>query len=474
MKGFTLILSAFCIGLIASSIIPSAHDAAVFGRAFTTAFFKQFTGKDYSLGSDCLGSDFEDNYTRLISAINKENALLTIAVLSDIADDIKENCPITEITEVVKSIETAVQAADFQTKIAAHATDLVKVLKEAINQESLDPILEGKEVAEVAQIVIESGNAVFKFLENVSIVGLKSIIPPAHDAAVFGRSFVSSFFKQYTGKDYSLDADCLGSNFEDKYTRLIAAINKEDALLTIALISDIADDVKAHCPITDITAVVTSIEAAVNSADFATKIVAHATDLIKVLKEAINQETIDPVAQGREVAQISQIVVSAGNFSKKTYGSLKFLQNNNKLTDESAADFLDGLLEGVSSVPVAQNKCKVEAEGVEPQLIQAIQDLVNAVKTGKGFVEAVQEFLSILNEIKAIPADCHFQDLYNDLVALGTTTGILKAVTRVATHAIAFVEDITGFTSNLKSGHFHDSGVAFGKILTLVLNFTTQ
>jgi hypothetical protein len=290
-----------------------------------------------------------------------------------------------------------------------------------------------------------------------------------------GRDFITGFFKAFTGQDYSLKPECFGDEFKDNFNRLLSAINKENALLALAIASDMKDEAAEHCKDEFVQAgkIFEDIKK-IDPNKLIEILTSHSVDLIRILKELLNQTSLEASTIGAEFAKIIKVVVYSQSHNQKFLTFLEIPQLGFSESSETASDFVEGLFEGVSSVPYEQNKCKVDVKNFEPELVAAFEKFLEAIRTGKGISDEIKALITLFTELQGLDSNCHFKTLIADIASLGTDFGIIKMLTRVGLHITTFVQDVTSLFKNFIAGYLHQSGLAFGKLVQLTLNFSTQ
>jgi len=110
---------------------------------------------------------------------------------------------------------------------------------------------------------------------------------------------------------------------------------------------------------------------------------------------------------------------------------------------------------------------------VKTEIVEAFSALITAIKTRTNIMDAIIKVYELTATLKGIDANCHFTTLSVDLAALSTNIGIAKLVYRVATNIGGVTSSIKAIFSNYKSGDFRASGVSFGTLVKLTLNYST-
>jgi hypothetical protein len=286
------------------------------------------------------------------------------------------------------------------------------------------------------------------------------------------RDFIEGLMKAVKGKDYKLDDGCLAVEFSNDFESFLDAIEKENVMLSGALAGKIWTDYNEKCPSNDLKKLSSDSDAFINDKDMMNKLVKHSTDIVHILKEAKDTEPKDPKIMGGHLGKLLNLVLYD---TPKENVVLNFLQEiePSQLTEESIELFVNGFFEGVSSVPIEQNKCSVDITSVKSEIILAFSDIISAIKSKKDIVKAILEFYSLSLKLGGLDSNCHFSQLSSDIAALGTKIGISKLVMRLSLHLVSFLEYAKGTYSNLESKEYKESGKNFGELTKLALNYST-
>jgi hypothetical protein len=322
-------------------------------------------------------------------------------------------------------------------------------------------------------------------MRSLTLICLISILSLSIQASVVGQSardFLTGVFTTIKGIDFKLNDQCFGSDFEEDYTRLIAAINKENAILAGAIGQKIAQDAAENCPTNEIKQVVSDVEALVKSGKIQDNVLSHTKDIIHTFKEEISQPQITPTNLGQTLGSLVNTIVYS-----RSHNLLSFLEDLGpdtfaldlyekilNLSSKAIGDFVDGFFEGVSSVPYAENKCKTDITADKSEIIDAFSHLIEAIKTRKNVMDALKGLYDLALSLKSLSANCHFAELSVDIAALSSYVGISKLVYRVTTNLPSLIGYVKDAYSGFSSGDLRKAGVGFGAITRVSLNYSTQ
>ena len=298
-----------------------------------------------------------------------------------------------------------------------------------------------------------------------------------------GKDFVSGFLTVIKGTDFKLDDQCFGEDFEIDFKKLIYAINQENSLLVIAIFGKIVNEVNEKCNKNDFIQIYNDTKKMIeNKPELANRLIRHTHDFIVTFKSEIieiNKNQFNAKNLGGMFGElINTLVYEKVKPSKdiKTNTALNFLSEYeypNTFSEEAVEEFVNGFFEGVSSVPIDQNKCSTDIVTVKSGIVKVFTDLFVALKTRTGIVEAIQEVIALTVHLKNLDLNCKFTDLSNDLISLSTKAGITKLALRITTHLPSVLGDVKGTVTNFELKEFRKAGVNFGALTKVTLKYST-
>ena len=288
-----------------------------------------------------------------------------------------------------------------------------------------------------------------------------------------GRDFLEGLLVAIKGKDYRLSDQCLGREFSSDVEKLLDSIEKENVLLTGVLAGKIYTDFTEKCPSADLKKLMKDSQAFLNDQEMMNKLVQHSADIVHELREVIDVHPEKASSYGEAFGKLLQTVLYSNDHQNGKV--LNFLQEEEAVSfsEESIEEFVNGFFEGVSSVPYEQNKCVQDVTTVKKDIVLAFSDLITAIRMRKDIVKAFLEFYSLTLQLKGLNANCHFTILSEDIVALSTKIGMAKVAMRVSIHMISFLEYMKGTFTNFEVKEFRKSGLNFGELTKLTLNYST-
>jgi len=280
---------------------------------------------------------------------------------------------------------------------------------------------------------------------------------------------VISFFDEVKGGDYKLDDKCLGADFDANVQKLIDAVNNTNTMLALAYGKQIYDDINASCPVNDVKQI--AEDAQKDSVPM--NVMANANAIMKLLKEELNETTRDANNVGHFLGKLVNLVV----YGKKTdQRFLEIVEDVEFLAtpQEDISAVVKGIFDGFSAVPVAQNRCSKDITGFNDQINKVVADLINAIQTKKGILDALMEVYKLVSSLPDFQGDCNFNKLATQLQSLKTKEGISAAAFRVVKNPIASVSDLKAVYEGFKSQNYYGAGLGLGKFLSIFLDYTTN
>lgn len=290
-----------------------------------------------------------------------------------------------------------------------------------------------------------------------------------------GRDFLTGLLTTVKGNTFKLSDKCLGSDFDKDFNQVIDSINKENSLMVAAFIEKIVSDAKENCPKNDLEQIYKDFFVLYKNGKWVQNVLSHQKDLVKCLKEEINQPKIDALNAGQTVGKMINMVLYNKSHNLKALNFLaeEFDTIEVETTNEDVEAFVDGFFEGVSSVPFDQNKCIHDISNVRTEIVKVFKDLIQAIRTRTDIIEAFEELYELAKKLSSLDANCKFNSLALDIAALQTKVGMAKAVFRVTTHFVTVIADLKGLVSNFEQKLFKESGVDFGSLTKIILNYST-
>jgi hypothetical protein len=139
-------------------------------------------------------------------------------------------------------------------------------------------------------------------------------------------------------------------------------------------------------------------------------------------------------------------------------------------------DLFEGFLEGVSSVPVNQNKCLYGIDELKTNLKESIVNLFEGFRQNqvKKVVDASLKLLQIYEEDVFIPLSCKFDDLGEILPALTTDKGRAKFAWYVTSNFAEILKQLKRMDSGFDNKDYKKIGKAVGAIFKTAFKYSTK
>lgn len=297
------------------------------------------------------------------------------------------------------------------------------------------------------------------------------------------KDFITGLLTIIQGKEYHLDEQCLGSDFEKDMDTLIDSIKKENTLLVAAIAGKVMSQLEEKCPKNDLTKVYNDTKTLCDNKEIMNRIIKHSQELVHILNEELTSSNMSYRSLGESVGKLVNILIYEKKENSSTY-NLNFLgleqtadqtqdQGQKFFSQESVELFVTGFFEGVSSVPVEKNQCIHDISSAKTEIVKAFAELIKAFETRSQIIEALMNFYQLTLNLKGMDANCKFSTLSEDMMALTTKVGMTKLVFRVTTHMLAFIEDLRSAVLNVESKDFQKAGINFGAVTKIALNYST-
>lgn len=325
------------------------------------------------------------------------------------------------------------------------------------------------------------------------------------------RQFLNGFLSTIKGDRMRilLPENCLGKSQEEEFNKFLESIEGEHPLLALAMSHQFLTDLQLNCPIKEIELIIADMKILLfnDKKNIFDNVYLQAGNLIGIFEE-FEMEIKKQNAQHDKADTVGRFVGKA--FNKILYENdyihknLKFLeigindqfshednvipsQNFNQVRTQDANQettckttfdrpmelFVDGFFEGVSSVPFERNKCHTDIIDVKSNIVDTVENLINAIRSETGLIDALMKMYELLTQLKGLDANCHFEALSIDILSLTTKTGAAKLLYRISTHLISTMADLNSMYSNMKIKEFRKCGVSFGLLIKTALNYST-
>lgn len=292
------------------------------------------------------------------------------------------------------------------------------------------------------------------------MVAFASTVCPVTKAA---KDLVNGFFSKVK-PSVVLNDNCFGANTDALIGTVIQSINEENFFGLLAGVTELVTDVTNNCPLNEFKAVVDEIASQIDSKVIATHLLQNQNLLMGALKDLIN-EKIDLEA-ATKVGQDLGYIYNLATLDNPT---------NFLAIEDNVADLVNGILEGLSSVPYGKNKCKNDVESILPDILASAEAFADAIKIRNGVVEAAKNLYAVIFiHASSLETNCHFTKLVKALSTIASTLGVTKVAYRVTKQLPTVIIQIKNIRNAFNNNDNRAAGVAFGKIISIGLDYTTQ
>lgn len=285
-----------------------------------------------------------------------------------------------------------------------------------------------------------------------------------------GRDFVTGVLSTIKGSSFTLNPECLGPEFDGAFDKLIKAVNTTRTSSFLAAITVMYASVTTNCPESDVLSIVADAQKAMADGTLFANLNTNAMSILRVLKVELNNPTKTPLSAGQTIGSLINAVLYNKVSSPKV---MTFLASTDDIINHMG-DFVDGLLEGLSSVPVEQNQCNIDINDYKPKIISAAINVAKAFKTGTNILEAFEEVYELVKSFPNFENDCHFERLEAQLTDLSTRVGIAKAFLRMVNSPIKTIDSLRSFYTGIENQDYKVGGKGLGQFLSIALYYTTN
>jgi hypothetical protein len=290
-----------------------------------------------------------------------------------------------------------------------------------------------------------------------------------------GREFLSGFLQRVKGGDFVIKEGCLGAEFDTDIAQFVKSLSQANYLMAFSILHNVYQGIMENCPKAEIEKIFGDFEAVIKSNQLFGKIRAHYPELERTLKEEFTREHITAENIGNTLGDLVNTVLY-----DRSHNFLMFLDMTEDLKKVLAISydemsiFVDGFFEGVAGNPLSENKCKGEVKSVQKDIVNTFMQLFTAFKTRTGIIEAFTKLYEVTTGLKSLDANCNFTSLSLNVLSLSTKVGIAKLIGKVMWNISATYTETKSLYNNFSEGNYKDAGVAFGKLTTIGLGYSTK
>ena len=286
-----------------------------------------------------------------------------------------------------------------------------------------------------------------------------------------GKDFLVGMLSIVEGNDFKLDEACLGNEFEKDVSDFVDALSKRDIILIPAYAGKLFNDITLKCPISDISKIQKDA-LSLGMLELFNRIQKHRVEVLEMLKKEFIKEKVNVKSIGEVCGHIINIWI----YEKPEVYMLNFLADVKSIGVSNVEEFINGFFEGVSAVPVEQNKCINDIKSVKNDIVGIVTKIIDAYnnKNISGIIAAINDLIDLLNKIKGVSSNCNFDDLVKKLTQLSTESGIMSFGWNVIKNLSTTVNDVRTIENGIKVSNYENSGKAMGDLFKVLLKYTTN
>lgn len=310
------------------------------------------------------------------------------------------------------------------------------------------------------------------------VIGLSCISASGSE----GRDFITGFFQTVKGKDWKLNENCFGPAVDADLVDLKAAIQAFEFNKALEILSKIAVESKADCPVEEFLELQNLVVEKAKSGELLKNIQKNFLEIIRLVKENLtNPEQRTPYNFGKTLGSIALLVL----YNKQHNRALTFLADNDSLSflaaDEMNTEqfqiFFHGILTGVSTVPYADNKCYKETDVFLIDIEAASRKVYEAIinKSPSDFYNAAKGLLAALKKIAQYDENCKASDLIKSIGVYALPyIGLGKLIYNVTVNGSTYFGLTKEMYSAISDKSYEKAGITTGKILKTLLSWETK
>jgi len=223
------------------------------------------------------------------------------------------------------------------------------------------------------------------------------------------------------------------------------------------------------CPLNELKEVESAIVEGTKNGSIPLNILKNYWEILTLLKDELHNITNpDPVSLGSFLGKFYKIAVLGGP------KALKFLVDYSVSLKINPVDYVVGFIEGSSSVPVEQNQCIAGTRSFIDELAASLQGIYDAIASRQGIKEAFTRFMQTATKLKDVEPSCHFISLAMSFISITNPITIAKITARVVKNLGTVIDLLKGAVKAQLAGDLRTTGVNIGKLMTIILKYTTQ
>jgi len=109
-----------------------------------------------------------------------------------------------------------------------------------------------------------------------------------------------------------------------------------------------------------------------------------------------------------------------------------------------------------------------------PKIVQIIYKILEAFKARDNIVNTLNDLYNFILSISDLNTNCRISNLVKELSSFAYGVGEVKFVYRLVINHKQLKDNFSGLITHFYVSDYRMAGVAFGKITTILLNFSTK
>jgi len=289
------------------------------------------------------------------------------------------------------------------------------------------------------------------------------------------RSFMTGFFGVLKGNSFTLSTQCLGDNVENTLKSALSNWKNTSPQDLINIYKQLTGDFMNNCPVKEVEELVRAIELGLADGSIANNLKTNSQYIRDLLEGLAKSADVTPALAGETVGQLVKAVVYGQQPSYLRYRSLAQEESIEEYLEGLVAQYVEGLLEGLSSVPVEQNKCLLNKEKYTEDYVRYMTNLIKVILKLRNYNDANTEIYAIGNDLKVDEDNCHFQKFYQTLKSVTQSKEeTVNVVVRIVMNAPELFKNFKEYYANLVRGEFKEAGIRKGNMIRIVYDFSTK
>ena len=288
------------------------------------------------------------------------------------------------------------------------------------------------------------------------------------------KQFVDKLFSILSKDNYTSSSDCLGNDFNKELNNLknqIQSQNLDSAIISIRTLSSL---IITDYDILSINKIYQNTIQNYKQQEILANAFNYTKDIMMLLQEFFNRN-IDTKNIGNLIGDLANVLI----YDQSTSTNESFLEIpeiiNFNFISSKIEDFVDGIFEGVSSVPFEHNQCNIQIKDFKPLIIEKVKDVFRAIKTRKDIGHSLYELFSLLKtELPPFEYNCHFIELTTNIVGLISEVGLAKLIFKLTMHPFGVFNSLKDFVLGIKHSDYETAGKGLGEFLSLALGWYTN